>query len=167
MLYLVGIFRTSNPGDSISSNPEGTAPRRQGEETDHIEVLLRTGSLDFKRLLLIEENQISQVKEIGAFLRMGRCRRLGSLKFISYASQLSWASILSFFPPSWAPLGLTIGNSCGLMATRSQIFFSFLSALRVQQHTLEGHNGWWLWHPCLLIRQEIFYFSKSNITGHK
>ena len=94
----MGIFRTSNPGDSISSNPERTAPRRQGEETDHIEVLLRTGSLDFKRLLLIEENQISQVKEISAFLSMGRCKRLGSLKFISYASQLSWASILSFFP---------------------------------------------------------------------
>ena len=31
-----------------------------------------------------------------------------------------------------------------LMATRSQVFFSLLSALRVQQHTLEGHNGWWL-----------------------
>ena len=97
MPYSVGIFRTSDPEDSIPSNPERTAPRRQGEETYHIETLLRTGSLDFKRLLSVEENQISQVKEISAFLSMGRCKSLGSLKFISYASQLSWASILCFF----------------------------------------------------------------------
>ena len=30
MFYSVGIFRTSDPRDSISSDPEGTAPRRQG-----------------------------------------------------------------------------------------------------------------------------------------
>ena len=31
MFNLVGIFRTSSPGDSISSDTERTAPRRQGE----------------------------------------------------------------------------------------------------------------------------------------
>ena len=30
MFYSVGIFRTSDPRDSISSDPEGTAPSRQG-----------------------------------------------------------------------------------------------------------------------------------------
>ena len=38
MFYLVGIFRTSSPGDSISSNPEKTAPRRLGEKSGYIEV---------------------------------------------------------------------------------------------------------------------------------
>ena len=33
-----------------------------------------------KRLLLIKEKQISQVKEFGAFLCTGRCKSLGSLK---------------------------------------------------------------------------------------
>ena len=30
MFYLVGLFRTSCPGDSISSNPERTAPGEEG-----------------------------------------------------------------------------------------------------------------------------------------
>ena len=33
-----------------------------------------------KRLSLIKENQIPQVKEFSAFLCMGRCKSLGSLK---------------------------------------------------------------------------------------
>ena len=33
-----------------------------------------------KRLLLIKDNQISQVKKFSAFLCMGRCKSLGSLK---------------------------------------------------------------------------------------
>ena len=32
MFYLVGIFRTSRPADSISSNPERTAPRKGRRE---------------------------------------------------------------------------------------------------------------------------------------
>ena len=71
MSYLVGIFRTSSLGESISSNPERTAPRRQGEEPDYIKVLQqRAGSLNVKRLLLIKENQIYQVKEFSTFLCM-------------------------------------------------------------------------------------------------
>ena len=51
MLYLVGIFRTSSPGDNISSNPERTAPRRGWEEPDYIEVLQqKTVSLNIKKL---------------------------------------------------------------------------------------------------------------------
>ena len=45
MFSSVGIFRTSSLGDSISSNPERTAPRRQGGKPDFIELLQqRTGS---------------------------------------------------------------------------------------------------------------------------
>ena len=48
-----GIFRTSSPGDSISSEPEKTVPRRQGvpgEELGYVEVLRqRSGNLNFKK----------------------------------------------------------------------------------------------------------------------
>ena len=39
MCYLVGILRTSSLGDSVSGDPERTAPRRQREEPGYIEVL--------------------------------------------------------------------------------------------------------------------------------
>ena len=98
MFYSVGIFRTSSPGGSISSNPERTALRRQAGEPGHIGVLQqRAGSLNVKRLLLTKENQTSQVKEFSAFLCMGRCESLGSLKsFLRYVPQVPGASILSF-----------------------------------------------------------------------
>ena len=38
MFYLVGFFRTSSLGDSISGNPEITALKRQGEEPGYTEV---------------------------------------------------------------------------------------------------------------------------------
>ena len=38
MFYSVGSFRASSPGDSVSSNHERTALRRQGEESVYIEV---------------------------------------------------------------------------------------------------------------------------------
>ena len=70
-----GTFWDFKPGDSISSNPERTAPRRQGEELGCIKVLQeRAGSLNTKRLLLIKGSQTSQVKEFSAFLLMGRLR---------------------------------------------------------------------------------------------
>ena len=101
MFYLVEMFRTSSLGDSNSSNPKRTAQSRRGEKPGNTEVLQqRTGSLNIKRLLLIKENQTSQVKEFSAFLYMGRCKSLGSLKlFLWYASQLSGASILCFSHP--------------------------------------------------------------------
>ena len=70
MFYSVDILRNSGPGDSISSNPAG-----------YIGVLYqRAGTLNVQRLSLMKENQISQVKEFSAFLYMGRCMSLGSLK---------------------------------------------------------------------------------------
>ena len=40
----------------------------------------RSGGQNIKRLLLIKENQMSQVNEFSVFLCMGRGKRLGSLK---------------------------------------------------------------------------------------
>ena len=46
-----------------------------------IEVLqLQEGSLNVKRVLLIKESQITQVQQFSAFLCVGRCKSLGSLK---------------------------------------------------------------------------------------
>ena len=95
MFYLVGILRSSSPGDSISSDPERTVLGKQGGESSYIEVCNRgqAGSPNIKRLLLIKENQISQ--EFITFLCMGKCKSLGLLKsFLSYASQLCGIRIL-------------------------------------------------------------------------
>ena len=40
----------------------------------------RSGSHNTKRLLIIKENQIPRINEFSAFLYMGRCKSLGSLK---------------------------------------------------------------------------------------
>ena len=97
MFYLVEFLRDSSPGNSISSSPERTALRRRGEEPGYRNFAII--SLNVKILLLIKENQISQVKEFSAFLCMGRCKSLGSLKsFLGYAPQLSGASILFSHP---------------------------------------------------------------------
>ena len=49
MFYSVGIFRTSSYGDSISSDPEKVALRRQGEEPGYIEVFQqRAGRMNIK-----------------------------------------------------------------------------------------------------------------------
>ena len=81
IFYLVEMFRTSVLGGGMSRNPERTALRRQGEEPGYTEVLQqRAGSLNIKRLLLINGNQISQVMEFSTFLYMERCKSLGSLK---------------------------------------------------------------------------------------
>ena len=158
MFHLVGIFKTSSPEDSILNNPEKHALRRQRKEPGNIEVSQqKADSLNIKRLLLITENQTSQIKEFSSLLSMGRCKRLGSLKsFLWYAPQLSGASFLCFsHPESLLSSGLTIGIGCSLKAARWQVF-SFLSSLRAQWLTLEDCYHCWLWHPCLLIWQEIF-----------
>ena len=53
MFYLAGIFRTSGPGGSISSNPERTAPRRQWGKPGYIEVLQqRAGSQEHQKIIV-------------------------------------------------------------------------------------------------------------------
>ena len=55
----------------------------------HRSLQQRAGCLNIKSILWIKENQISQVEEFSAFLRMGRCKSLGSVKsVVSYASSL-------------------------------------------------------------------------------
>ena len=68
---------------------------------------------------------------------MGRCKSLGLLKlFLSYASQLTGASILIWFFHILSSL-LTIGSSGSLIGARSLVLF-FLKTLQAQQFTFGG-----------------------------
>ena len=69
-----------------------------------------TVSLNNKRLLLIKESQISQIKEFSTVLYVGGCKCLGLLKsFLSYAFQLSGASILLL---AFHNLRVAVKDSC-------------------------------------------------------
>ena len=89
---------------------------------------------------------------------MGRCKSLGSVKsFLSYA--FSYPGLLScaFSHPE-----LPGGSPYGVAAAWYLLGHRYSSpswALRVHQLTLKGCSLWWLWHPCLLIWQEIVHFS--------
>ena len=120
MFYSVGIFRTSSPGGSISSNPEKTTPRMRRGEPGFIDVLqLRAGSREHQKII-VNWTRYPQLRNLALFY-MRKCKSLSSLKsFLWYAPQLSGASIL---------------------------YFHILSFLRAHWLTLEGWNCWGLWHP--------------------
>ena len=156
MFYLVGIFRISSLEDSISSNPEITVPSRQGKESGYIEVCNKR-----QRLLWIKEKQVSQIKEYSTHLCMGRCKCLGTLRsFLSYASQLSEASILllvfHILSSSFTiHCRVSTVNSCWI----ASILLPFWALLGLRNSHLETQNHQWLRHPCLLIWQGILYFT--------
>ena len=80
MFYSAGIFRTSSPGGSISSNPERIASRRQWEEPGFTEVLhQRPDNLNVKRLLL-KKTRLSQ--RIGHFSLYGKMEETGLTEII-------------------------------------------------------------------------------------
>ena len=61
LFHFVGIFKTSSSRDSISSDPEGTVGG--GGVRLRRSLQQGVGGLNIKRLQLIKENQIFQVKE--------------------------------------------------------------------------------------------------------
>ena len=77
MFYLVGIFRTSNLEDRISSNHERIAPRRQGGPRIY-RIFAKKGQVvrNIQRLLLIKESQICQPTEFSTFLCMDTHRQV-------------------------------------------------------------------------------------------
>ena len=133
-------------GDSLSSNPERTAPRRQegwrwkGGIRLYRSLQQEAGSLNIKRLPLIKENQIAQVKEFSPFLCMERCKSLGSLKsFLAYIFQLSGASILQFFHVLYpTPTPTPSSSVLTLQRGSSSRHCSFWVRLGVQKFTFGG-----------------------------
>ena len=127
----------------------------------------RSGSWNIKRLLLIKENQISQVKELSTFLYMRKCKSLGSLKsFLWHALQASRASILCFlilslFTPS------RVGECC-----RWWIFFVFILSF-LWLHTWVQLVVMWrlhgctvlcllIWQPAFLVHRDVLFVREGK-----
>ena len=96
---------------------------------------------------ITDHTQTSQVKDFSAFLFMGRCKSLGSLKSFLYLGPMSCA--FHTLSSSGLPVGNGYIQADGCHVTQ---VFSFLDAL-------EGWNPWRRWHPCSLRWQEILCFS--------
>ena len=159
MFDLVSVFRTSSLRDCISSDPERTALRRKGEVPDYIEVLQqRADSLNTNRLL-INENQISQVKEFSVFLCTEGCRSGDSLKsFLWYAPQLFAGQYPVLSHPEFPQGSLGVTVVWWLLDVR----YSFLPEF---PQSSPAHVGWRAAIAddsdilCLLIWQAIFHLS--------
>ena len=104
MFYLVGIFRTSNLEDRISSNHERIAPRRQGGPRIY-RIFAKKGQVvrNIQRLLLIKESKICQPTEFSTFLCMDTHRQV-------------WLSLLwghcSFLLGPWCMQGSVVLSKC-------------------------------------------------------
>ena len=107
---------------------------------------------------------------------MERRKSMGLLKsFFSYTSQLSGASILSFWfltspPPSASSSAITVGRVRGwqrLLDLRHCVPFWEPSFAFGSPHShLEARNRWRLLHSYLLTRQEIFHFTVHTSPAH-
>ena len=97
---------------------------------------------------------------------MGKCKSLGLLKsFFSYSSQLSGAFSFRCHPITPAPQGSPweMTEGCKITAIvlpgpllSSEIPVWGLGSLMAVASL--GWDHWWLWHPCLLIWQEMLHF---------
>ena len=136
MFYLVGIFRTSSPGDSISNNPERTAPRRWGQVggaesqvTQKFETKGRQSEHQ-KVFLWSKENQVFGTFPFSMYGKRQESGLTGIIPFVCISA--IWANI-----PCFSSV-LTVGSGCSLMAARSQVLFCFLVPLRAQKFTFGG-----------------------------
>ena len=78
MFYSVGIFRTSSPGDTISSDTERIPPGRRGDEQSLQKVSIKGRDsehlkyfCELKPNVKKKKKQMFQVEELGAFLCRG------------------------------------------------------------------------------------------------
>ena len=88
MLYLADFLRIKSQ-KTASQIALGDLSEEVREEPGWIGILQqKSGSSNIERLLLIKENQTSQVNEFSAFLGMGRCES-GLIEVIPLISTLS------------------------------------------------------------------------------
>ena len=103
---LFGIFSEDlSLEDSLSDHSEGLLQKGKGEARIYrsfckTTTTKKTGSRNIKKLLLIKENQTSQVNEFSAFLCMQRCKSLAQWNH-SFDMHLNYLGPVSFFSPSW------------------------------------------------------------------
>ena len=106
----------------------------------------------------------SSSRSSSALLNVGSCKSLGSEKSsLSFHLSLSGASILLLdFVASLVPQssqGVVTADTCESQAP----FFSLVGTLPAQKFTFGGRESLMvLWHPCLLMRQEILHFILVN-----
>ena len=161
MFYLVGIFRTSSPGDSLSSNPERIALRMWGQESGYIEICNKRHVVWTSKIFLWIKTRYLRLRNLELFL-YGKMQESGhwnhSLHMhLDYPEPTS-CCLLTF----WAPLGLAVGSGCSPDGCQITGIF-LLPEERALEVKLEACTHWWLWHPCLLVWQEIFHFSKRTL----
>ena len=138
MFYSEGILRTLSPGDSISSNPERTAPRRCKRSQVTPKCVKEQAVWTTKDHCSLRKTRYLKLRNLVIVYVWEEARVWTHWNHSSYASQLSGASLLCF----------TIGSGCSLIP----VLFSFLVVL-------ENWTHWWLWHLCLLTWLEILHFS--------
>ena len=104
----------------------GTVLKRQGRTQDIRVLQQKPGNHNIKNLLWIKENQTSRY-EFSAFLGMGRCRSLGSLRSFLPYMHLNHLGSVFCSSPSWIPSGCTARAAAvavGLMAATSFVYWS-------------------------------------------
>ena len=152
MFYSVGMFRMSNPTNSISSNPERRALGRRREELGHTEVLQqRAGSLNVE-MLLLKKTRYFRLRKLVFFCVWEDARVWAHWNKISFTFiSAIRASILS-------SLGAHLRE--GLQSDGCQTDDMLLpKCLSTLQLTRNGCSHWWLACPCLLTWQPVFHFS--------
>ena len=108
--------------------------------------------MNIKQLLLIKENQISQVKEFSAFLSKGRAWAHWNHSFHMHLSYLSPVFCVFHILSSSV---LTVGSGCSLMAARLHRYF-------LPSWVTLG-SGIHIWRARItdINMKEIFHFSPS------
>ena len=116
---LLGANEDCSLGDSISDSSEKLL--WEGKRGARMYRLLQQrADRNIKRLLLIKESQISQVKEFCAFSEYGKIRESGLTEIMRLiCTSAIWGQNPVLFT-SWASSLLTIGSACSLMAARGQ-----------------------------------------------
>ena len=113
--------------------------------------------------MLIEDDQIFQVK-FSVSVCMGRVWTYGCYFFHMHLSSLGPASCdLIFHILSFLLTTIGSGSSSWWLLDGCQIAGIVLPGL-VNSHFMDW-NPWWLWHPCLLIWQEMLHFTNSSTEG--
>ena len=86
-----------SPECSLSDSSERLLQGLRGKPGYIVELLQQIPGRNFKRFLLVKENQISQATEISAFFMCGKMQKSGLLDIVPLiCTQLFGASILCF-----------------------------------------------------------------------